>query len=159
MRKATRLVAAALGVFAGFGGPEHGIFEMLQGHVKPEGLMIASMGPPCDPEKVWNLCKPAMTVVPSFLFTGILATLAGWPTSLGEQASVDGRGGRAAREDGATAGARGGGCAGREVVPLFLTGQFAAYGRALPTDPSPAQGKFRSLGGAERSSEAVLGAG
>lgn len=77
MGKATRLVAAALGVLAGIGGPEHGIFEMLQGHVKPKGLMIASMGPPCDPEKVWNLCEPAMTVVPSFLVTGILATLVG----------------------------------------------------------------------------------
>jgi hypothetical protein len=77
MRRATRVVAAALGVFAGIGGPEHGIFEMLQGHTRPEGLMIAAMGPPCDPEKVWNLCEPAMTVVPSFLVTGILATLVG----------------------------------------------------------------------------------
>jgi hypothetical protein len=39
--------------------------------------MIASIRPPCDPEKVWNLCEPAMTVVPSFLVTGILATIVG----------------------------------------------------------------------------------
>ena len=45
MRKAVRVVAASLGFLAGFGGPEHGIFEIMQGHVKPEGLMIAAMGP------------------------------------------------------------------------------------------------------------------
>ena len=77
MRKATRIVALALGVFAGFGGPEHGYFEILQGHVRPETLMIASIGPPCDPEQVWNLCEPAMTVIPSFLITGIVATVLG----------------------------------------------------------------------------------
>lgn len=77
MRKAIRIVASALVFFAGFGGPEHGYFEILQGHVKPESLMIAAMGPPCDPERVWNLCEPAMTVVPSFLITGLLATLLG----------------------------------------------------------------------------------
>jgi len=77
MRKATRIVAVSLGVFAGIGGPEHGYFEILQGHVRPDSLMVAAMGPPCEPEKVWNLCEPAMTVVPSFLVTGILATLLG----------------------------------------------------------------------------------
>ena len=77
MRKAVRVVAASLGFLAGFGGPEHGVFEIMQGHVKPDGLMIASMGPPCDPEKVWNLCEPAMTVVPSFMVTGILAAIVG----------------------------------------------------------------------------------
>jgi hypothetical protein len=70
-------VTAGLGVFTGFGGPEHGYFEMLQGHVKPDGLFISAMGPPCDPGKVWHLCEPAMTVVPSFLITGILATVIG----------------------------------------------------------------------------------
>jgi hypothetical protein len=77
MRKAVRVVAASLGCIAGFGGPEHGVFEIMQGHVRPDGLMIASIGPPCDPEKVWNACEPAMTVVPSFLITGILATIVG----------------------------------------------------------------------------------
>jgi hypothetical protein len=77
MRKAIRVVAASLGALAGFGGPEHGVFEIMQGHVRPDGLMIASMGPPCDPERVWNACEPAMTVVPSFLITGILATIVG----------------------------------------------------------------------------------
>jgi hypothetical protein len=77
MRKATRIVASLFGIFAGFGGPEHGYFEMLQGNVRPDSLMIASMGPPCDPETVWHTCEPAMTLLPSFLVTGILATIVG----------------------------------------------------------------------------------
>ena len=82
MRKATRIVALAFGIFAGFGGPEHGYFEMLQGHARPDNLIIAAIGPPCDPEKVWNLCEPAMTVIPSFLATGILATVLGLITMI-----------------------------------------------------------------------------
>lgn len=77
LRKATRVVAASLGLLAGFGGPEHGYFEILQGHIRPDSLMIAAIGPPCDPNEVWNLCEPAMTIVPSFLITGILATIIG----------------------------------------------------------------------------------
>jgi MFS family permease len=88
MRKATRIVAALLGVFAGIGGPEHGYFEILQGNVNPDGLMIAAMGPPCEPENVWNLCEPAMTVVPSFLITGILASLLGIVTMIWAAAFV-----------------------------------------------------------------------
>ncbi|MFW6115944.1 MAG: hypothetical protein ACOC7Y_02660 [Chloroflexota bacterium] len=77
MRRATRIVASALGAFAGFGGPEHGTFEVMQGHVRPEGLLIPSMGPPCDPDQIWHGCEPAMTVVPSFLITGILSIIVG----------------------------------------------------------------------------------
>ena len=88
MRKATRVVASLLGIFAGFGGPEHGYFEILQGHVRPDSLIIASMGPPCDPEEVWNLCEPAMTVIPSFLVTGILASVVGLITMIWAAAFV-----------------------------------------------------------------------
>ena len=88
MRKATRIVALALGVFAGFGGPEHGYFEILQGHARPDTLMIAAIGPPCDPEQVWNLCEPAMTVIPSFLVTGILTTVLGLFTMIWAATSV-----------------------------------------------------------------------
>lgn len=88
MRKATRIVASAFGIFAGFGGPEHGYFEMLQGHIQPDELFIAAMGPPCDPERVWNLCEPAMTVIPSFLVTGILATVLGLITMIWAAAFV-----------------------------------------------------------------------
>ena len=77
MRRATRVLAASLGVFAGFGGPEHGIFEIMRGNVRPQGIMITSMGPPCNPEEVWHACEPAMTIVPSFLIAGILAVIIG----------------------------------------------------------------------------------
>lgn len=80
MRKATRIIAAAFGIFAGFGGLEHGYFEILQGNVQPESIMIASMGPPCVPEEVWHTCEPAMTIIPSFLVTGILAMVIGLVT-------------------------------------------------------------------------------
>jgi len=77
MRKATRILAAAFGIFAGFGGVEHGYFEILQGNVRPDGVMVASMGPPCVPETVWHACEPAMTFIPNFLITGILALALG----------------------------------------------------------------------------------
>ena len=77
MRRTTRITASVLGLTAGGAGIEHGIFEILQGNIRPEGLMIASIGPPCVPELSWNQCEPAMTVIPSFLITGILAILFG----------------------------------------------------------------------------------
>jgi hypothetical protein len=77
MRKATKTVATWFGIAAGIAGIEHGYFEILQGNTRPEGLMIASIGPPCVPEEVWNACEPAMTVIPNFLLTGILAVVIG----------------------------------------------------------------------------------
>ena len=88
MRKATRVVASLFGIFAGFGGPEHGYFEILQGNVKPSSIMINSIGPPCQADKVWHLCEPAMTVIPSFLVTGILATVIGLITMIWAAAFV-----------------------------------------------------------------------
>ena len=77
MRGAIRIVASSFGVFAGVGSVEHGIFEVMQGNARPGGLMINSMGPPCVPEEIWNACEPAMTIIPSFLLTGILAIILG----------------------------------------------------------------------------------
>jgi len=82
MGKVARRVASALGVFAGFGGPEHGYFEIQRGHVAPDGFLISSIGPPCDPQRVWHLCEPAVTVIPSFLITGIAATILGLTTMI-----------------------------------------------------------------------------
>jgi hypothetical protein len=82
MRRATRIVAAALGVFAGIAGPEHGIFEIMRGNTRPETLIFPSMGPPCDPEAVWHACEPAMSIIPNYLITGILASLVGLVTIL-----------------------------------------------------------------------------
>ena len=75
MRKATRIVASWFGIAAGIAGIEHGYYEILQGNTNTEGLMIASIGPPCVPEEVWNACEPAMTIIPNYLITGILAVI------------------------------------------------------------------------------------
>jgi hypothetical protein len=77
MNKATRIVASSFGAFAAIGAIEHGIFEIMQGDVAPAGVMISSMGPPCVPEEIWNACEPAMTILPSFLLTGIVAVVLG----------------------------------------------------------------------------------
>ena len=77
MRKATRIVATWLGLVAGIAGLEHGYFEILQGNTRPASLAFSSMGPPCDAAKIWNACEPAMSIVPNFLITGILAMLLG----------------------------------------------------------------------------------
>ena len=82
MRKATRIAASLLGLFAGFGGPEHGFFEIAQGSVRPAGLVFPSMGPPCDPETAWHACEPAITIIPNLLVTGILAMVVGLVTMI-----------------------------------------------------------------------------
>ena len=75
MRKATKTVASWLGIVAGIAGLEHGYFEVLQGSTKPVSLVFPSWGPPCDPEQIWHACEPAMSILPNFLITGILAML------------------------------------------------------------------------------------
>jgi len=80
MREATRIIAASFGFVAGLGGLEHGYFEILQGNARPDSIMIASMGAPCVPEEIWNLCEPAMTIIPNFLVTGILTMVLGLVT-------------------------------------------------------------------------------
>jgi hypothetical protein len=77
LRKATKTVATWLGVAAGIAGLEHGYYEILQGNTRPPGIMVVSMGPPCVPEEIWNACEPAMTIIPNYLVTGILAMLLG----------------------------------------------------------------------------------
>ncbi len=77
MNRAVKTTALVFGIFAGGASIEHGIFEILQGPARPEGVMIASMGPPCQPDQVWNACEPAMTIIPSFLVSGILAVAIG----------------------------------------------------------------------------------
>jgi hypothetical protein len=77
VRKATKTVATWMGLTAGFAAIEHGYFEILQGSVRPEGVMILSIGPPCDPEISWNTCEPAMTILPNFLYSGIISVVVG----------------------------------------------------------------------------------
>ena len=72
---ATRIVASTVGVLAGLLGMEHGYFETLQGNVTPGSILIFAMGPPCQATRVWNGCEPAMTIMPNFFVTGVLAII------------------------------------------------------------------------------------
>lgn len=80
MRRIIHIITVVFGAFAGFGGIEHGYFEILQGSGRPNGLMIESIGPPCIPAEVWHACEPAMTIIPNFLITGIVALILGVTT-------------------------------------------------------------------------------
>jgi hypothetical protein len=68
----TRLAASALGIFAGLGGASHGPGEILQGNTAPSSLVIEAW-----PELTALRGEPAMTIIPSFLITGILAVIFG----------------------------------------------------------------------------------
>jgi|GEM_PF-228930 hypothetical protein len=72
----TRDVASTLGILAGLLGVIHGVFEILQRNVAPSGVFISAMGPPCQPNKVWPFCFPAMTIIPYYYWvTGVLAII------------------------------------------------------------------------------------
>lgn len=60
-------------MLAGVVGIYHGYNETLQGSVATGGVFINAVGPPCQ----GNACFPAMTLVPNFLVTGVLAMLVG----------------------------------------------------------------------------------
>jgi hypothetical protein len=70
---AARSTALIFGVLAGVGGLTHGIGEVLQGNVKPDGIIINSwtQGPIAT-----NMGgEPGMTLVPNLLVTGMLTIL------------------------------------------------------------------------------------
>lgn len=72
---ALRITATTFGVLAGLAGMTHGVGEVLQGSVAPDGIVIHSWtrGPIAT-----NLGgEPAMTLVPNLLVTGVLALLVG----------------------------------------------------------------------------------
>jgi hypothetical protein len=75
MTSATRVVATALGVYAGLLGAAHGILEIGQGSVPTGDPMIQAIGPPCQMDAVWHGCLPAMTLVPTMSLSGVLALL------------------------------------------------------------------------------------
>jgi hypothetical protein len=69
----TRIVASTVGVYGGLLGMEHGIGEMLQGNVAPGGILINAIGP--QAKSVWQGREPALTIIPSFFVTGVLAII------------------------------------------------------------------------------------
>jgi hypothetical protein len=70
MTNATRVTVSTFGAIAGLAGIEHGIGEVLQGNVAPNGVMILSW-PRSDLFEILA-GEPAMTIVPNLLKTGIL---------------------------------------------------------------------------------------
>jgi hypothetical protein len=73
-RSATRVTASVFGALAALAGIEHGIGELLQGSVRPDGLVIESWPDSKAFEPLSG--EPAMTLVPNLLLTGILAVIA-----------------------------------------------------------------------------------
>jgi len=72
---ATRAVASTLGVLVGLAGIEHGFLEMLQGNVTPSDIMIDAIGPA---QRFWEYgTERALTIIPNFFVTGILAVIVG----------------------------------------------------------------------------------
>ena len=72
---ATRVVASTFGVMVGLAGIDHGIFEILRGHVRPETILIEAIGPA---QRYWEYgTEPALTIIPSYLESGILSILMG----------------------------------------------------------------------------------
>jgi hypothetical protein len=71
---ATRLIASTVGILCGISGLEHGFFEILQGNVAPSSLLISAIGPA---NRFWpGGTETALTILPNFFITGILAILA-----------------------------------------------------------------------------------
>lgn len=69
------VTASAFGAYGGLLGMEHGFFETLQGDVAPKSLKIMAVGSFELPFPFGH--EPAMTLIPSFLVTGIAALIAG----------------------------------------------------------------------------------
>ena len=71
LNRATRSGVSAVGVLCGLAGVEHGVGEILQGNVATSGFVIDAWQPssPLFGE------EPAVTVVPNFLATGVLAII------------------------------------------------------------------------------------
>jgi hypothetical protein len=77
---ATRVVVGALGALVGLAGVEHGIGEVLQGPVRPDGLSIMSWPDAAALEVLGG--EPAMTVIPDLRVTGVLAIVVGLTVAL-----------------------------------------------------------------------------
>ena len=70
---AAKSTAVLFGILAGLGGLTHGVGEVLQGNVKPDGIFVNSwtQGPIAT-----NMGgEPGITIVPNLLVTGILTIL------------------------------------------------------------------------------------
>ena len=77
---ATRIVSIAFAMLCGFTGIIAGFFEMLQGNVAPDGLIISTISPEYSLWKTYDIFElmetySALTIIPNFFITGILAMI------------------------------------------------------------------------------------
>jgi len=78
--KATRIVVVAFAMLCGLTGIIAGYFEILQGNVAPDGLIISTIGPDHSmwtTYSIYELMEPysALTIIPNFLLTGIASII------------------------------------------------------------------------------------
>lgn len=72
---AAQIVASTFGILAGLAGVLHGSFEILQGNATPVGLFFEAIGPA---QRFWEYgTLHALTIIPNYLLTGILAVIVG----------------------------------------------------------------------------------
>ncbi|MFX1536639.1 MAG: hypothetical protein ACFFDI_20675 [Promethearchaeota archaeon] len=69
----TRVVVAAFGIWCGLTGIIAGFFEILQGSIAPDSLVISYIGP--NYSMADDSTYFAVTLIPNFLLTGILAII------------------------------------------------------------------------------------
>lgn len=85
--RATKTFATTLGILVGLAGIEHGYFEILQGDIRPDSIMIDAIGPA---QKNWEYAiETALTIIPSFLISGILAMVIGLLVVIWAYAFID----------------------------------------------------------------------
>ncbi|MFX1275333.1 MAG: hypothetical protein ACFFBP_00085 [Promethearchaeota archaeon] len=72
---ASRIEVSILGMLGGFISIEHGIFEVLQGNIPTNGILINAIAPGHWYWKEGG--ELAMTFIPNFLITGIVAIIIG----------------------------------------------------------------------------------
>jgi hypothetical protein len=71
MNRATRIIAATLGVMFAISGISHGFFETLQGNTPTNGVIIDAIS---ESTRMWiHGNETAFTLIPNFLITGIAA--------------------------------------------------------------------------------------
>lgn len=74
--RATRIFASTLGILVGLAGVEHGILEILQGNIRPDGIMTDAIGPE---QRLWEFSsETVLTIIPNMLVSGILSTAIGF---------------------------------------------------------------------------------
>lgn len=76
----TRIVVIAFGMLCGLTGIIAGYFEILQGNVAPDGLIISVIGPEYSmwtTYSIYDLMETysAITIIPNFILTGISAII------------------------------------------------------------------------------------